>query len=102
MTILKVAILENLQGYVRHRRGSEISKGEGVIKMLHLFNRNLIKSPNCTCGVVKSTSHFLLFCPKYTLLRNEIIFSMALDVPITVNVLLYGSNILIAEQNVEV
>ena len=38
----------------------------------HLFIRNLVDSPNCACGQVESTSHFLISCKKYTDLRNEL------------------------------
>lgn len=38
----------------------------------HLFVRNLVCSPNCTCGKIETTAHFLLECPKYSVLRQEL------------------------------
>ena len=38
----------------------------------HLFIRNLVDSPNCACGKVESTSHFLIWCKKYTDLRIKL------------------------------
>ena len=36
----------------------------------HLFQRNLVPSPNCTCDMVEHNSHYLLSCPKYDLARD--------------------------------
>ena len=68
----------------------------------HLFMRNLVISPNCTCGHAESTSHFLLHCAKYNTLRNETIFNINHNVPIDTNLLLFGSEGLSVEQNIDI
>ena len=54
----------------------------------HLYKKNLIDSPNCSCGQVESTAHFLLSCPRYNQIRQRY-FGNAIF-PVLVNVLLYG------------
>ena len=38
----------------------------------HLYIKNIIDSPNCFCGEIESTPHYLFKCPKYT--RQRIFF----------------------------
>jgi hypothetical protein len=66
---------------------------------VHLFLRNLVDNPNCTCGQTETTSHFLLQCRNYTVIRDTTINSLNLLVPITAKLLLYGSTALTDEQN---
>ncbi len=68
----------------------------------HLFRRNLVDSPNCTCGHIESNNHFLLDCHRYTYIRQATIYSLNLDVRIDLDLLLYGSEALTMEQNIEV
>ncbi|MEW8548206.1 MAG: reverse transcriptase family protein [Candidatus Thiodiazotropha sp.] len=37
----------------------------------HLFKKNLVSSPLCSCGQPETSSHFLLFCTNYNLLRQR-------------------------------
>ena len=52
--------------------------------------RNLVDSPNCACGQVESTSHFLISCKKYTDLRNELMYTINYPVTIDLNLLTKG------------
>ena len=36
----------------------------------HLYRRNFIPEPYCTCGAVENTSHFLFKCPKFNAFRR--------------------------------
>ena len=68
----------------------------------HLFVRNLVCSPNCTCGKIETTAHFLLECPKYSVLRQELfscIDNYNLNIEISVNLLVFGSSHLTDLQN---
>jgi hypothetical protein len=38
----------------------------------HLYIKNIIDSPNCFCGEIESTHHYLFKCPKYTRQRNSL------------------------------
>ena len=51
---------------------------------------NLVDFPNCACGQVESTSHFLISCKKYTDLRNELMYTINYPVTIDVKLLLKG------------
>ena len=55
----------------------------------HLHKKNLINDPNCSCGQVESTAHFLLTCPRYNQIRQR--YFRDIPVPITVNILLHGA-----------
>ena len=37
----------------------------------HLFKKNLVSSPSCACALLGTSSHFLLFCTNYDLLRQR-------------------------------
>ena len=54
----------------------------------HLFVRNLVDSPNCICGNIESTTHFLFNCNRYTDLRNETVYTINYPVKIKTDVLL--------------
>lgn len=62
----------------------------------HLFRRNLVPSPNCICGETESNNHFLLSCPRYNLIRQDMLNSIQLKLPnnfpITTHLLLTGDN----------
>jgi hypothetical protein len=58
----------------------------------HLFIRNLVDSPNCACGQVESTFHFLISCNKYTDLRNELMYTINYPVTIDIKLLPKGSD----------
>ncbi|XP_033751862.1 uncharacterized protein LOC117335784 [Pecten maximus] len=56
----------------------------------HLFSRNLIDSPVCSCRqAYETTEHFLLSCPNYTIVRNECFVDLPIDY--TFDMLLYGN-----------
>ena len=54
----------------------------------HLYLKNIESSPLCTCGEVKSTSHYLLYCRKYDQERHCLFTSLNRQPPLSV--LLYG------------
>jgi hypothetical protein len=64
----------------------------------HLFLRNLVDNPNCTCGQTETTAHFLLQCKNYSVIRDTTINALNLLVPITAKLLLHGSTALTDEQ----
>ena len=68
----------------------------------HLFIRNLVDSPNCVCGEVDPTFHFLISCKKYTDLRNELMYTINYPVTIDVKLLLKGSDTLSVDQNIDI
>lgn len=62
----------------------------------HLFAKNIVDSPLCSCGSTETSSHFLLSCPKYRELRER--YLLPLPHPLSVTTLLNG----ISEAPVEV
>lgn len=36
----------------------------------HLYRKNIVDTPSCTCGEFESSYHFFFHCPKYTNIRN--------------------------------
>ena len=66
----------------------------------HLFLRNLVDSPNCLCGGMETTSHYILHYSRFADIRQELILSISnIHVNITINLLLFGTNELTDEQN---
>lgn len=72
----------------------------------HLFRRNLIPSPNCTCGEVESNKHFLLACPRFNLIRVEMLSKIRQFIPsdilVTTRLLLQGDSNISVENNIRV
>ncbi len=62
-----------------------------------LHRRSIIDTPNCTCGAIETTKHFLLHCNKYQHLRQ--LYFGNLPCPPLVDNLLYGSERLTFEEN---
>ncbi len=64
--------------------------------MTSIVDRSLIP-PNCTCGAVETTSHFLLYCENYR--RERQLYISNLPCPPLADNLLYGNERLTLEQN---
>ena len=60
----------------------------------HLYKRNLVGNPYCICGEVESNTHYLLTCPRYTHMRDEMVTSISqiTNLTITTDVLLFGND----------
>ena len=65
----------------------------------HLFKKNLIDSPRCSCGQIETVKHYLFDCTNYTQLRHQAL-SDVLHLP--VNDLISGNSNLSIEENVTV
>ena len=59
----------------------------------HLYIKNIIDNPNCLCGEIESTYHYLFKCPKYTRQRNILFRKLfqLLNIRPSENLLLFGS-----------
>ena len=66
----------------------------------HLYAKNLVENPFCSCGKIEDTEHFILNCPKYAQLRKTYIQNIPLE--ITTNLLLYGNTNLSQDTNKEI
>ena len=66
----------------------------------HLFLKNIVPDPLCTCGKIESTEHYLLECPKYTDLRNEM--TNSINSPVNCTILLYGNQSLSEDSNMSI
>ena len=60
----------------------------------HLHKRNLVCNAFCICGEVESNTHYLLTCPRYTRMRDEMVKSInqITNPTITTDVLLFGTD----------
>lgn len=54
----------------------------------HLFKKNLVNNPRCSCGSTETTSHFLFTCPKYNMQRQQHL--LVLPHQLTLSLLLNG------------
>ena len=48
-------------------------------------------SPNCVCSAVENNNHYLLRCPRYDYIRNEMINVVMRHTDVTADTLLYGN-----------
>ena len=55
----------------------------------HLYKKNLINSPNCSCSQVESAAHVLFSCPRYNQIRQR--YFQNIPLPLTVSILLNGA-----------
>lgn len=64
---------------------------------LHLFVKNIIDSPNCQCGAIESTTHYLFHCARFTRVRQQ--YLHFINPTYTEEILLNGSEYLSDDQN---
>ena len=65
----------------------------------HLFAKNLVESPCCSCGATETTHHYLLECPNYAACRQFLFDSVSGVCRPDVNTFLHGSNTLTPAMN---
>lgn len=58
----------------------------------HLFKKNLVDDPYCICKQIESSEHFLLYCPLYRLIRQNMINNISYQA--TTQNLLFGNPLL--------
>lgn len=58
----------------------------------HLFLKNIVNDPNCTCGTVETTKHYLFECQRYNRIRNDMLVKVSVHCQPTTNTLLFGHN----------
>ena len=65
-----------------------------------LYRVNLIESPSCACGHPReNTYHYLMECPLYTNLRDEMLNKLRHYYPVTLDILVSGNTALSAAEN---
>ena len=62
-----------------------------------LFKSNLVPSASCSCGYKNECSeHFLLYCNKFNLLRNNMLIELNMldmrGLPVNIDILLFGND----------
>jgi hypothetical protein len=63
-----------------------------------LFKSNLVPSASCSCGYKNEYSeHFLLYCNKFNLLRNNMLIELNMldmrGLPVNIDILLFGNDV---------
>jgi hypothetical protein len=68
----------------------------------HLYIKNIIDNPNCLCGEIESTYHYLFKCLKYTCQQNSLFRKLfqLLNIRPLENLLLFGSPDLDIDSNI--
>ena len=76
---------------------------EGSLLNQHLFKRNLVESPNCVFCEIESNEHFLLECPRYNLIRKNLLNTIrnctTLLANVSTDLLLFGDRELSVQNN---
>ena len=66
----------------------------------HLFAKNIISSPLCSCGAIETTNHFFFLCPKYNQSRTELInIITGITSDVELDTLLFGCSHLDEKEN---
>ena len=65
----------------------------------HLFSKNIVNSPSCSCGAVEDSHHFLFVCNLYIDLRRTIFQVVSVIQQPLLNLLVFGSQELANDQN---
>ena len=68
----------------------------------HLFSRNIVDSSLCTCGSVEDTKHYILECPLYSNLRQEMLTVISEFCLPSLNVILFGNPDLTTHSNTRI
>ena len=68
----------------------------------HLFLKNIIDSPLCSCGQIETTEHYFVNCPLYSNIRHDLINTVTSVTQFSIDVLLYGDNTRSFNENVEI
>ena len=64
-----------------------------------LFNKNIIDSPLCECGVIENASHFFLTCDKYINSRRDLLNTITQLCEPSLNIILNGNPLLSFDSN---
>ncbi len=56
-----------------------------------LFCKNIIDSPNCSCGLIETTDHYFFQCSSYNRIRLPLLNEVARHCPVSLDVLLNGN-----------
>jgi hypothetical protein len=81
---------------------ARLRMGCSKLKSDLFYNLHVIDDPYCTCGQIETAKHFLLHCPIYADLRENLLSSIDFIIPITIDTLLYGNNELSRNNNLEI
>ena len=68
----------------------------------HLYSENIIDNPECTCGLIEDTNHYLFVCHRIDDLRRELLNSISEICHPNLNVLLNGDPSLSFNQNKDI
>ena len=66
----------------------------------HLFSKNIIPNPLCTCGEIEDTRHYLLNCIRYRDIRQEMLTTVSSIFATSLNVLLFGNATLLRLESI--
>ncbi len=56
-----------------------------------LYRKNIVESPNCTCGQVEDANHYFFTCTRYTTNREQLMNDVQILCQPTLHILLYGN-----------
>ena len=68
----------------------------------HLFSKNIVESPNCDCGDIEDTYHYLFTCPLYLSQRAVLRAALSPLIHIDLHTLLFGNELFSDEVNQEI
>jgi len=68
----------------------------------HLYDKNIVDSPDCQCGRVEDNYHFFFTCPAYNRIRTSLLNSVAQYCEPTLDIFLFGSYYLDTNSNIAI
>ena len=68
----------------------------------HLFDRNIVNSPFCDCGMVEDNYHYFFRCPMYAAIRHDLISSISMLCTPTLDTILHGNDNIDERSNIAI
>ena len=60
----------------------------------HIFTKNIVADPYCSCGAVENNKHFWLECPAFNDIRKDMLNEIISITNPTIDILLFGNTAL--------
>jgi hypothetical protein len=68
----------------------------------HLFSKNIVASPLCSCGLQETTAHYFMKCSLYDNIRDDLVETLNLHGKFDLKTILFGNDVVNFDTNVKI